>query len=123
MKNGEDVKEMMGKKLPNEQPKVNIEGILEAGESVQIKPQGYSMYPLFVPGRDWAVISPPENKAKLKKGDVVNIPPDVKHWHGAAKDSWFQHLTYMTKVEEGSTTEWLEPVGDAAYGSLAVAKE
>jgi quercetin dioxygenase-like cupin family protein len=41
----------------------------------------------------------------LKTGDVVNIPPNVKHWHGATKDSWFVHLA-MTPGE----TEWLEPV-------------
>ena len=51
--------------------KVNIEDILKSGKSVQMKPQGYSMYPLFMPGRDWAVISPVEDTEKLKKGDVV----------------------------------------------------
>lgn len=51
--------------------KVNIEDLLKSGKSVQMKPQGYSMYPLFMPGRDWAVISPVEDLEKLKKGDVV----------------------------------------------------
>ncbi|MED1205802.1 cupin domain-containing protein [Heyndrickxia acidicola] len=49
----------------------------------------------------------------LKTGDVVNIPPNVKHWHGATKESWFVHLA-MTPVE----TEWLEPVEDEWYSSL-----
>jgi 4-carboxymuconolactone decarboxylase len=49
---------------------------------------------------------------------VVAIPAEAKHWHGAAKDSWMQHLTYMTKVEEGASNEWLEPVSDAEYDKL-----
>ncbi|MFJ7512224.1 cupin domain-containing protein [Peribacillus simplex] len=49
----------------------------------------------------------------LKKGDVVNIPPHVKHWHGATKDSWFVHLA-MTPGE----TEWLEPVDDEWFNKL-----
>ena len=35
---------------------------------------------------------------ELKPGDVVNIPANVKHWHGAAKDSWFQHIAENTKT-------------------------
>lgn len=53
----------------------------------------------------------------LKAGDVVNIPPEVKHWHGAAKDSWFQHLAVEAPAPGGSN-EWLEPVDPAAYASL-----
>ncbi|NEW01496.1 cupin domain-containing protein [Bacillus megaterium] len=49
----------------------------------------------------------------VKKGDVVNIPPNVKHWHGATKDSWFVHLA-MTPGE----TEWLEPVDDEWFNKL-----
>ena len=49
----------------------------------------------------------------LKTGDVVNIPPNVKHWHGATKDSWFVHLA-ITPGE----TEWLEPVADEWYDQL-----
>ena len=48
----------------------NIEELLDSGNAVQIKPQGYSMYPLIVPGRDEAVIRK-ENPAGLKRGDVV----------------------------------------------------
>ena len=54
----------------------------------------------------------------LRPGVVVAIPAEAKHWHGAAKDSWMQHLTYMTKVEEGASNEWLEPVSDAEYDKL-----
>ena len=55
---------------------------------------------------------------EMTPGTVIAIPSEAKHWHGAAKDSWFQHLTYMTKVEEGSSNEWLEPVDDETYNKL-----
>ena len=51
-------------------------------------------------------------------GTVIAIPAEVKHWHGAAKDSWFQHLTYHKDVQEGSSNEWLEPVTDEIYNKL-----
>lgn len=53
----------------------------------------------------------------LKAGDVVEIPANVKHWHGAAKDSWFAHLSIEVPGEKTST-EWLEPVTDEAYDKL-----
>lgn len=54
---------------------------------------------------------------RLKPGDVVNIPAGVKHWHGAAKDSWFQHLA-IEVPGEGTSTEWCEPVSDEEYNKL-----
>jgi quercetin dioxygenase-like cupin family protein len=54
---------------------------------------------------------------ELQPGDVVNIPPEVKHWHGAAPDSWFAHLAIEVPAE-GSSNEWLEPVSDEEYGKL-----
>lgn len=54
----------------------------------------------------------------LKSGMVVTVPEGVKHWHGAARDSWFQHLAYTTKEEEGANNEWLEPVTDKNYDLL-----
>ena len=53
----------------------------------------------------------------LRPGDVVNIPAGVKHWHGAAKDSWFAHIALMVPAE-GSTHEWLNPVTDEEYNKL-----
>ncbi len=47
-------------------------------------------------------------------GDVVNIPVGVKHWHGAAPDSWFSHLAIEVPGEEASN-EWLEEVNDTDY--------
>ena len=51
---------------------------------------------------------------RLKKGDTVNIPANVKHWHGAAPDSWFQHIALEVPGTEQSN-EWCEPVDDTAY--------
>jgi 4-carboxymuconolactone decarboxylase len=53
----------------------------------------------------------------LKPGDVVYIPPEVKHWHGAKKDSWFSHLAIGVPVP-GATTEWDEPVDEGEYDKL-----
>lgn len=53
----------------------------------------------------------------LQPGDVVNIPAGVKHWHGAAPDSWFSHLAVEVPAQEGRT-EWLEPVSDEEYSQL-----
>ena len=55
---------------------------------------------------------------EMTPGTVIAIPAEVKHWHGAAKDSWFQHLTYHKNVQEGSSNEWLEPVTDEVYNKL-----
>jgi len=54
---------------------------------------------------------------ELKAGDVVNIPEGVKHWHGAAKDSWFTHIA-ISVPNEGASSEWLEPVSDEEYDKL-----
>ena len=54
---------------------------------------------------------------ELHPGDVVNIPAEVKHWHGAAPDSWFAHLAVEVPAE-GASNEWLEPVSDEEYGRL-----
>ncbi len=50
----------------------------------------------------------------LHKGDIVRIAPDVEHWHGAAPDSWFVHISIETNVPDNQAM-WLEPVSDAEY--------
>ena len=55
---------------------------------------------------------------ELTPGTVIAIPAEVKHWHGAQKDSWFQHLTYHKDVQEGASNEWCEPVADEMYDTL-----
>ena len=54
---------------------------------------------------------------EMKPGDCINIPPEVKHWHGAAPDSWFSHLAVEVPGEETSN-EWCEAVSDEEYGKL-----
>ncbi|MBR1425810.1 carboxymuconolactone decarboxylase family protein [bacterium] len=54
---------------------------------------------------------------ELHRGDVVNIAPGVKHWHGAASDSWFSHIAIEVPSESGST-DWFEPVNDEDYNKL-----
>ncbi len=54
---------------------------------------------------------------ELKPGDCINIPAEIKHWHGAAPDSWFSHLAVEVPGEETSN-EWCEPVTDEEYGKL-----
>ena len=60
-----------------------------------------------------------EGKAavSLEPGTVITIPAEVKHWHGAKKDSWFSHIAVEVPGEETSN-EWLEPVDEDAYNGL-----
>ena len=53
----------------------------------------------------------------MKPGDCINIPAEVKHWHGAAPDSWFSHLAVEVPGTETSN-EWCEPVTDEEYSVL-----
>lgn len=54
----------------------------------------------------------------LKAGDVVEIPANVKHWHGAKKDSWFSHIA-VELPGENTFNEWLEPVSEEEYEKLS----
>lgn len=54
----------------------------------------------------------------LVPGVIVEIPEGAKHWHGAAADSWMQHLTYHKDVQEGASNEWLETVTDEQYNRV-----
>ena len=53
----------------------------------------------------------------LNVGDVVTVPANVKHWHGAKKDKWFSHLS-VEVPGENTSNEWLEPVSDEQYNKL-----
>lgn len=48
----------------------------------------------------------------LVPGTIIEIPEGAKHWHGAAADSWMQHLTFHKDVQDGASNEWLEPVSE-----------
>ena len=54
---------------------------------------------------------------QMLPGDVIHIPANVKHWHGAAADSWFAHLAFEVPGEN-TYNEWLEPVTDEEYNRL-----
>lgn len=54
---------------------------------------------------------------EMKPGSCINVPANVKHWHGAAPDSWFQHLAIEIPGEDISS-EWCELVSDEEYSKL-----
>jgi quercetin dioxygenase-like cupin family protein len=58
-----------------------------------------------------------KNARLLKAGDVVEIPPNIKHWHGAASDSWFVHIGITVNPSAGDA-QWLEKVSDEDYRRL-----
>jgi len=58
---------------------------------------------------------------EILPGTVIHIPANVKHWHGAAADSWFAHLAFEVPGEKTSN-EWLEPVMDEEYNKLEQTK-
>ena len=55
---------------------------------------------------------------QLTPGTIIEIPEEVKHWHGAAYDSWFQHLATHVDISDKTSNEWLEPVDDETYNNL-----
>ena len=54
---------------------------------------------------------------QLHPGDVVCISPEIKHWHGASPNSWFEHVAIAIPAE-GSWAEWLEAINEADYLNL-----
>nr|MCR5807671.1 gamma-carboxymuconolactone decarboxylase [Oscillospiraceae bacterium] len=67
-------------------------------------------------GRGWYQEEGKE-AVELVPGKVINIPANVKHWHGAASDSWMSHLAAEIDSEDAST-EWCEAVSEEEYGKL-----
>ena len=78
--------------------------------------QGGGQILLVTAGRGWYQEWGKPAQA-LKPGDVVNIPANVKHWHGAKADSWFSHIAVEVPGEDCSN-EWCEPVTDEEYAKL-----
>ena len=72
---------------------------------------------ICVAGRGWYQEWGKE-PVEMTPGTVIAIPAEVKHWHGAARNAWFQHLTYHKDVQPGNSNEWLEPVTDEIYDQL-----
>ncbi len=81
----------------------HIHNAVNGGGQILICVSGHGFY------QEWGKCA-----QELFPGDVVNIPTGVKHWHGAAPDSWFSHLAVEVPAEEGSN-EWLEAVDEAEY--------
>jgi quercetin dioxygenase-like cupin family protein len=75
-------------------------------------PVGQTLYCLSGVGR---VQREGEPVQELHPGDTVLIPPDVRHWHGAAPDRLFAHLAMSENSDKGEGTAWFEKVSDADY--------
>ena len=84
--------------------------------NVTFEPSGGGQMLICIGGRgyyqEWG-----KDAVQLTPGKVINIPAEVKHWHGAAPDSWFSHLAIEVAGDETSN-EWLEKVSDEDYGKL-----
>ncbi len=78
--------------------------------------QGGGQMLICIGGKGWYQ-EEGKDAVELSPGTVINIPANVKHWHGAAKDSWFSHLALEISGENAST-EWCEPVSDEQYEKL-----
>ena len=72
---------------------------------------------ICVSGRGWYQEWGKE-AVEMTPGTIIAVPAEVKHWHGAASNSWFQHLTYHKDVQEGASNEWLEAVTNEIYDAL-----
>jgi quercetin dioxygenase-like cupin family protein len=53
----------------------------------------------------------------LQKGDIVKIPPDTEHWHGASPNSGLTHIAISTNILKGNVV-WLQPVTDEEYNNI-----
>jgi quercetin dioxygenase-like cupin family protein len=77
-------------------------------------PVGQTLFCLSGAGR---VQREGENVQEIRAGDTVIIPPDVRHWHGAAPDKLFSHLAMSELNDKGEGTAWFEHVSDEAYNA------
>ena len=84
----------------------HVHHALKGGGQVLICTAGNGWY------QEWG-----KEAVSMEAGSIVAIPANVKHWHGAKKDSWFSHITFEP-AGEGTSNEWLEPVSDEQYGKL-----
>ena len=101
----------------------NIQGIMAqekitqtAGADGKAATKGGGQMLVCVAGKGWYQ-EWGKPAVQMLPGDVVHIPANVKHWHGAAADSWFAHLAFEVPGENTSN-EWLEPVTDEYYNKL-----
>ncbi len=80
-------------------------------------PVGQTLYVLYGSGR---VCREGEKPVVISPGGPVVIPPDVKHWHGAAADRLMIHLAMSETSDKGEGTVWLEKVTDAEFAAAPV---
>ena len=66
---------------------------------------------------NWHIHNAAKEAQLLLPGDIINIAPGVKHWHGAAKDSWFSHLA-IEVPGENTHNQWCEEVSNEEYKKL-----
>ena len=78
-------------------------------------PVGQTLYCLSGVGR---ICFKGEAPQVLNPGDVVNIPPDTQHWHGASPDRLFAHLAMSEQTDKGEGTAWFEHVSDKDYNAI-----
>lgn len=78
--------------------------------------QGGGQMLVGVAGRGWYQ-EEGKDAVEILPGTVIHIPANVKHWHGAADDSWMAHLAFEIPGEN-SENIWLEPVTDEEYGRV-----
>ena len=84
----------------------HIHNAAKGGDQILICVAGRGYY------QEWG-----KDAIEMNPGDCINIPVGVKHWHGAAPDSWFSHLAIEVPGENGSN-KWLEAVDAETYGKL-----
>ena len=89
---------------------------LNVARSLVVNTAVITLLPLLFGGQGWYQ-EEGKDAVEMKPGTVINISSGVKHWHGAAKDSWFSHLAIEIPGEETST-QWCEKVSDEEYGKL-----
>ena len=77
-------------------------------------PVGQTLWIVFGIGR---IQIDGEPAQELRPGDTAIIPPNARHWHGAAPDRIFTHLAMSESGVDGSRTEWFEKVSDEVYSS------
>jgi quercetin dioxygenase-like cupin family protein len=77
-------------------------------------PVGQTLYCLSGAGR---VQFEGELVQEIRAGDTVIIPPNTRHWHGAAPDKLFSHLAMSEQTESGQGTSWFEHVSDKDYSA------
>ena len=76
-------------------------------------PLGQTLYVVAGVGRFAVRCRPVE---EIRAGDVVRIPPDEEHWHGAGPETLMSHVAMQEKDAQGATAVWLDKVSDADYG-------